>query len=804
MAGRRTLGPRRPPTRRAPPRWLGLVLAAAGSIGSAGASDAPPAPSAPPLLTAAATEETATPTLAAATPANDTRWPVTIVVQGWLLHLEQPAWTQWQGNRLEGRIVLRLTPLGALGQQDVEAPQAQVVGVAWIDVTAVPEEDHLAVAQVDLTHLVIPGATVTQSDTIAEGLRDGLPEVLEGIPLARVRAAVAAAQAHAALATAPAPVPTIRIATTPTALVVLAGPPVLRPFGTDGRLERVINTPSALLRDRDGGAWWLLDGGRWYTAATLQGSWRAVDAVPAEIARWTHDPALAAGARSSPAPQPPVAFLVATSPTELVVLDGPPRLEPIAGTDLALIANADHPLFRYGPDGALYLLASGRWLRVTGATDDPAQILATLSHGRWQAQPATRLPTDFARLPADRFAAVRASVPGTTEAEESVVAAQVPVLARIPRQATVAVHWDGAPRFSAIPGTALAYATTSDAPVLRVGADGPYYTLQQGVWYVASDPHGPWTVATATPPDLARIPPSSPVFNCSAVQVYEVEPDWVYDGYDAAYLGVEIDDGCVVWGTGYAYPCSSFGACLGPWTWGFNMCYHPAWGWWAPWAFGRHPWGHAAWGWRGPVPGRFLRPTIAARAIDARAGWLGPLGEAPLHRTLRGPAAEDARGTPSALYAQDRARGVEPVGTRLTPAQAPRPGLEDRGTTVAGWGQPPVGVLPHEAPAVEREAGGREPFAAPAWRTAPAGAWGGSSAGTLGSERLRPEPAPFEERAWQGMTTTQPREERWQAAAPAWRTSPRAGGFATSGGGARAGTVFGGGHGGGRGGGTRR
>ncbi len=37
-----------------------------------------------------------------------------------------------------------------------------------------------------------------------------------------------------------------------------------------------------------------------------------------------------------------------------------------------------------------------------------------------------------------------------------------------------------------------------------------YYALQNGVWFSAATPTGPWTAATQVPAEIYRIPSSSP------------------------------------------------------------------------------------------------------------------------------------------------------------------------------------------------------------------------------------------------------------------------------------------------------
>ena len=141
--------------------------------------------------------------------------------------------------------------------------------------------------------------------------------------------------------------------------------------------------------------------------------------------------------------------------------------------------------------------------------------------------------------------------------------------------------------------------------------------MQNGVWFVATSLDGPWSVAASVPAEIYSIPPSSPLYYLTSVQVYGATPDVVYSGYTPGYYGTVLDsDGVVVYGTGYYYPpwigtdwygfpCTyGFGAGVRwtPWTgWGFGFGLGWDWGLglaWGGWGWGLHPWwGPSAWWW---------------------------------------------------------------------------------------------------------------------------------------------------------------------------------------------------------------
>ncbi len=134
----------------------------------------------------------------------------------------------------------------------------------------------------------------------------------------------------------------------------------------------------------------------------------------------------------------------------------------------------------------------------------------------------------------------------------------------------------------------------ASVPVIRIDASS-YYALQNGVWFVATSPAGPWAVAT-----------SVPLHYVTYAYVYGATPEVVYTGYTPGYLGTVVAPGpVVVYGTGYVYPA---------WV---GTVWYPApvtWGWspfdvgfgidvFTGFAFGfalGHYWGwHHGWGWHG-------------------------------------------------------------------------------------------------------------------------------------------------------------------------------------------------------------
>ena len=184
-----------------------------------------------------------------------------------------------------------------------------------------------------------------------------------------------------------------------------------------------------------------------------------------------------------------------TEPAELIVIDGDPTLSLIANSDLAWVNNSEADLFLSASDGHFYFLVSGRWFKAD--TLDGPWTFATPD-----------LPADFLSIPDDHPRAdVRALVPGTPEAEEAVMLAQIPQKATVDREGLeteVEVEYAGEPEFSPIDGTAMSYGVNTANDVIKVG--DLYYLCFQAVWFVSTGPAGPWEVTDAVPRTDLRHP----------------------------------------------------------------------------------------------------------------------------------------------------------------------------------------------------------------------------------------------------------------------------------------------------------
>jgi hypothetical protein len=491
--------------------------------------------------------------------AGDGNWPREIDSGTIHLVIYQPQVDSWKDNRIEARsavIVIRR-----------EDP-TQIFGTVSINARTEVDRETRLVALEDITikDANFPSAASLQP-TLVRALRDSVPSWPRTVSLDRLLADLSITKAE----TKAEPIrlkndpPKIFLSKIPAVLILIDGEPVYRPVeGT--RYTRVLNTPAMLLFDSTAGTFYL-DGGRWWmTASSLKGPWSAAANPPQELndikQQFTRDEEKEPGAALSPAPaENPPAVYVSTVPAELVITRGEPTYAPIPKTSLLYVTNTDNDIFMDTKSQQYYTLLAGRWFR------------ARSFEGSWEWVPGDQLPRDFTRISPDGPKGhVLASIPGTEQAREAVIANQIPQTATVRRsEARLEVHYYGAPQFNPIEGTDLEYAVNTSTEVIH--AEGRYYAVQHGVWFVADSPAGPWTVADMIPAAIYTIPPSSPLFHVRYVYVYSATPEFVYVGYTPGYFGAFVSDGVVVFGTGWWYPgvlCGDFW-CGWPWTWGFGF-----------------------------------------------------------------------------------------------------------------------------------------------------------------------------------------------------------------------------------------
>jgi hypothetical protein len=403
------------------------------------------------------------------------------------------------------------------------------------------------------------------------------------------------------------PVPKIIFAQKPTVLVYIDGEPKYAPVeDSDGTLWRIINTRVLLLRDASGRHYLHLYDG-FMESLKLDGQWTVVAKPSSQLqravnaARKQANVDLLEGERDQKTNALPslVAIspdvYIATQPTELLITDGEPNFAVIAGTQLLYVTNSTGSIFRHMQDNKTYILISGRWFRAASPS------------GPWEFVAAKDLPSDFAKIPDESPKEnVKASVPGTTQAREALIANEIPQTAKVSRNDSrfTPIEFDGAPQLAPIEGTTLSYVVNCATPVIMVDYQ-TWYALENGVWFIAFSLDGPWSLADSVHPAIYTIPPSSPLHYVTYVKIYKVTPQYVYVGYTPGYLGTVVSNDIVVYGTGYYYspwvgtawyapPITyGMGASIAwtPWAgWGYSFGFGIGWGWGGGWYYPPSPW----------------------------------------------------------------------------------------------------------------------------------------------------------------------------------------------------------------------
>jgi hypothetical protein len=373
----------------------------------------------------------------------------------------------------------------------------------------------------------------------------------------------------------------------PAALIMIDGEPILRNV-PDSPLMTVINTPYMIVLDPSEGRYYLSSGLAWYSSTEVLSGWEAEPAPPRRVRDLI---ALRRGTEQDKSPDVPenVRIIVATDPTELIVLTGEPQFVPLVGGTLLAVRNTESDLLFTPLERTFYVLISGRW------------FVASSLDGPWSFRSPDELPSDFARIPEDSdYGHLLVAVPGTAVADKAVLDATVPHTAAVSiKGPELSVDYDGEPQFEPAGATGVRYAANTSRQVLH--AEDHYYAVHEGVWFEAGSAYGPWLVATRVPRSIYRIPAWSPVYNVTCVRIYDAWADFVYVGYTSCYTGTYVYAGTIVYGTGYYYApwLTPHVYYPRPYSYGFYFGYNP-WtaGWHSHYRFGGPFLGIGlAWGW---------------------------------------------------------------------------------------------------------------------------------------------------------------------------------------------------------------
>jgi hypothetical protein len=583
----------------------------------------------------------------AAVPAPvDGGWPREVKTSAGSITVYQPQLDSWDGATLAFYAAFALR----------EKPDANpLFGVVWGEGRTVVDKDSRLVtfSGRQIRRLVLPSSP-DKEKALLDVVNKEVAPVTRTIALDRLTAMLEIAEAGKAaqslvLKNDP---PRIVFSYKSALLVTIDGEPAWRPV-KDTKLERVLNTRVLVVRKgKDEMFVRVFDG--WMKAKSLEGPWVVEKKPPKELQAALADAKasgqvdlLIGGNPNDPKTLPSLkqegrspVIVVATAPTELIVIEGGPNFVAIPGTGLSFVQNTTGNLFRLAADEKLYVLISGRWFR------------ATTFEGQWEYVANDALPPDFAKIPDDSPKEnVKAAVAGTPQAKEARIANVIPEVAevKIADAKIDAPKIDGEPKLVPIEGTSLQYVENTATPIIRVAPES-WYALQDAVWFTGPSATGPWVVATTVPSVIYTIPPSAPLHYVTYVRVYAATPDTVSVGYTPGYYGACVSHGTVVYGTGYSYPPyvgsvwygppMTYGVGVGmtftPWTgWAFGFGFGWSWGSvTVGWGWGAYPWwGPVGWGYYYPYP--YYRPPYwggaawgpwGGGAVWGPGGWAATTG----------------------------------------------------------------------------------------------------------------------------------------------------------------------------------
>jgi hypothetical protein len=519
------------------------------------------------------------------TPPPDQGWPRMFATSdGDTLTVYQPQIESWTGDQLQARFAVSSLIRGA---------SVEVYGVAFFTARTNVDKVNRVVYLEDMkvTKVTFPSAPEREA-AFQSQITQMIPPRSRAIALDRLEAMMANANTAAAAnkMTLGTNAPKVIFSSVPAVLVSIDGEPAFRPMkGTV--LDRVINMSALLVREQKSKTLFLhlFDG--WLNAQAITGPWSVTTSAPREVVNDLNlsmralvdsgecDPLEGAPADPSvnaPAPsllnKPVPAIIIATTPTELIVTDGPAKWAPVEGTQLTYISNTTGRVFKSASDKKNYLLLAGRWFT--------ADSLA----GPWSYISGRLLPKDFAMISdSSALETVKASVPGTVQAQEAVIAATIPQTNALAKSATLpSISVDGGAQLKPIAGTNMEYVANASRPIIRL-SDNTWYACVNGAWLVGPSPNGPWALATSVPNEIYSIPPNSPMHYVTYVQVYRATDDSVFVGYTNGYTGQLVsEDGTVVYGTGYDYQPWIGADWYAPiWSYGYgaNLGWTPWYGW---------------------------------------------------------------------------------------------------------------------------------------------------------------------------------------------------------------------------------
>src|SRR5438094_592357 len=345
---------------------------------------------------------------AAPNQSGDPGWPREKYSNGKQLIIYQPQVDDWKNFQdLSWRMAVSLTPKGG----------KQVVGV--VEMKGHTDIDNVAKVAV-ITNPKVAGAYFPSLD---KATADKMEQLFKTFVPPTVSISLHSLIASTPKKEAPAGVqlnndpPKIFVGYRPSILLSVNGEPVLSEV-PNTNLKFVVNTQWPLFFDESNSTYYLAVGQQWLMANSLKGQWSATKKLPPDFSKVPQDKQWSALKKFIPPPANPKGatpdVFYSDKPAEVILFDGQPVYAQIPDTQLEYATNTNSVVFVYKPKQRFYYLTAGRWFSASDL------------QGPWT-YATPNLPADFAKIPLTSPAsAILASVPGTGEAKDAVLLAQVP------------------------------------------------------------------------------------------------------------------------------------------------------------------------------------------------------------------------------------------------------------------------------------------------------------------------------------------------------------------------------------------
>jgi hypothetical protein len=349
----------------------------------------------------------------------------------------QPQVQSWeQYKKLDFRLAFSLKP----------AQGKAVVGVLYLNAaTDVNMETHrVLISDMSVVKTNFPSLDAEQAEKMGTLVHSFLsPDRTPDISLEQIVACIPKEDSVRTVTVSNDP-PVVFVSTRPTILLQLEGAPV-KGVASKEDLEFVVNANYPLFFDVPKKTSYLYDGLEWQKAQGGDGLWSFTSDLPKSLVNLAKDTSWSylkglIPAVSKPNKKMPQVFS-SEKLAELILFEGEPAYKAISGTTLKYATNTNSDIFFCTSDKQYYFLTAGRWFSSPGFNGP--WIFAT-----------SKLPADFLNIPPTSPAsAILAFVPGTEQAKDAVMIAQIPTTIEVnAAEAAKQVHitYSGEPQFKPI------------------------------------------------------------------------------------------------------------------------------------------------------------------------------------------------------------------------------------------------------------------------------------------------------------------------------------------------------------------